>query len=118
MSQQIDSGYKGFIASAAIAAGILVKKVNGKVAVAGLAEEPIGVTTHATFADGDPVAVKLLSASGTLKCVAANAVADGAVVYGRALGKVDDVSSSSAIRVGIALEAASATGDFIEVVPC
>lgn len=117
MSQQVDTNTKAFTAGAAIAKNILVKLASGKLAVAGLAEQPIGVTQHETFADGDVVSVELLSRAGTLKCTAAAAVTQGAVVYGRAAGKVDDVSTSSAVKIGVALEAATAAGDIIEVMP-
>jgi len=118
MSQYVETPTKAFTAGAAIGKHILVKLDTAKLAVAGLAEQAVGVIEDEAFADGDLRAVRLLSAQGTIKCVAAAAVAEAAVVYGRALGKVDDVSTSSAIRVGVALEAATAAGDIIEVLPC
>lgn len=118
MSQYVETPTKAFTAGAAIGKHILVKLSSSKLAVAGLADEPIGALEDEAFADLNIRAVRLLSAQGTMKCVAANAVAEGSVVYGRASGKVDDVSTSSAVRIGVALEAATATDDVIEVLPC
>lgn len=117
MSQHVETRSKSFVAGGEIAQWILVKLSSGKLAVAGLAEEPIGVIEAAAFADGDVRSVTLLSCQGTIKCVAAGPFSQGAVVYGRALGKVDDVATSSAVRIGIALEAATAAGDIVEVLP-
>lgn len=118
MAEYVDTKTRTFQASAAIDQWILVKLSAAEtVAAAGLAEQPIGVTTRETFAANDDVAVALLSGQGTIKCTAANAITVGAVVYGRADGKVDDVSTSSAVQIGVALEAATASGDIIEVLP-
>jgi predicted RecA/RadA family phage recombinase len=59
--------------------------------------------------------VDLLSKAGTILCKAAGAFSAGAVVYGRASGLVDDISTSSAIKIGTALEAATAANDLVEV---
>ena len=118
MSQIVETSTKCFTAGTAIGVGVLVKLSSSKLAVAGLADQPVGVMEEASFADGDLRSVRLLSAKGTIKCKAAAAVSEGAVVYGRADGLVDDDSSSSAIQIGVALEAASAKNDLIEVLPC
>lgn len=120
MSQYVNTPTKGFKSSSgAIGANLLVKIVSGTtVAIAGLAEEPIGVTENAAFATNDPVSVRLLSAQGTIQCKASGTFSIGAVVYGRAAGVVDDISTSSAVRIGIALEAATGANDIIEVLPC
>jgi hypothetical protein len=117
MSQQTEGRTKTFTAGAAIGQWILVKLSSGKLAVAGLGEEFLGVIEEAAFADGDLRSVVLRSSEGTIKCVASGAFSAGAVVYGRAAGKVDDISTTSALRVGIALEAATAANDVIEVLP-
>ena len=117
MSQFVNSPTKGFTAGAAIGKHILVKLSSGKLSVAALAEEPIGTLEDESFADLDIRSVRLLSAQGTIKCVASGAFSNGAVLYCRAAGKVDDISTSSAVRVGIALETATASGDIIEVLP-
>ena len=115
MSQINETGVKGFTAGAAIWQHILVKLSSDKLAVAALGQEFIGTILQQAFADGDIRSVRLKSAAGTMKCIASGAFSSGAVVYGRAAGKVDDISATSAIRVGIALETAAAAGDVIEV---
>jgi hypothetical protein len=117
MSQFIDGSLKSFTAGAAIGKHILVKLSSGKLAVAGSTEEPIGSLENESFADGDERAVRLRSCAGTMLCVAAGAIAEGAVVYCKANGKVDDVVDTDK-RVGIALEAVTAANDLIEVMPC
>lgn len=118
MSQYVNTPTKSFTVGAAIGKHILVKLSSGKAEIAGLADEPIGTLEDESFADGDIRAVRLLSAQGTIKCIADGAFNNGAVVYGQEAGKIDDDSSSSAVRVGIALETATTDGDFIEVLPC
>ena len=116
MSQFVETPTKGFEAGAAIAIHILVKLASGVLQVAAADEEWIGVTEAAAFAAGDRIPVRLRSAQGTMKCTAAGAFAESAVLFGQADGKVDDVAE--AIRVGIALEAAGAAGDIVEVLVC
>ncbi len=58
-------------------------------------------------------AVVLANAAGTVKMVAVAAVSQWATVYGAEGGKIDDVANNNPI--GIALEAATADGDYIEV---
>lgn len=102
-------------AAAATERGILVyPDSNGKAAIAGLAAQPIGVTVDEAFNADEPVTVRPLTL-GTFKVQAAGAITRGAIVYGRASGQVDDVSTSSAVAVGRALEAASGSGSLIEV---
>lgn len=117
MSQYVVTPTKSFTIGAAIGKHILVKLSSGKAEIAALGEESIGTLEDESFADGDIRAVRLLSAEGTIKCVASGSFSNGAVVYGRASGKVDDISLTSAIRVGIAMEDAGATNDIVEVMP-
>lgn len=117
MSQLVNTATKAFTVGAAIGKHVLVKLASGKVEIAGLADEPIGTLEDESFADGDIRSVRLLSAEGTIKCVADDTFNNGAVVYGQEAGKIDDVSTSSAVRVGIALETSTADGDIIEVMP-
>lgn len=113
MSQYVETPCKGYKASAAIAQYLRVKLSSGKVAAAGIAEDWIGTAEQDAFADGDLLSVRLRSAQGTQKMVAAGAVTAGARVYAAASGKIDDTVSTE--LVGIALEAAAADGDVIEV---
>jgi hypothetical protein len=57
--------------------------------------------------------VLVANAMGTCKMVAAGAITQYATVYGAASGQIDDTVNENPI--GIALEAATASGDYIEV---
>jgi hypothetical protein len=59
--------------------------------------------------------VRLKTATGTKKMIAAAAVTAGAYVYGAASGKVSSVANGNI--AGIARDAATADGDVIEVMP-
>lgn len=87
-----------------------------KVVYAGAGEDMIGVTEHSA-ATGELVAVKQAGFGGTLEIYAkiGSAIAVGTTLYGAASGKISDTSSGSA--QGIALQAAAASGDQIEVAP-
>lgn len=116
MSQYVDTNTKAFPASAAIAKHARVVLANtGKVSTAGLAQKEIGTALNAAFADGDIVTVKLRSGSGTHKMIAVEALAIGAELFTEANGKVQDTAEATSFRVGVALEAAAADGDIIEV---
>lgn len=118
MSQAVETATKTFIAGAAIAAHRRVKLSSGKLAVAGLGlvDEPveIGTIEQASFADGDAVSVRLRSATGTCKMVALDAISVGDLVYGTSNGRIRS-SATSGDPLGIALEAATALDDVIEV---
>ena len=116
MSQYTDSGCKSFPVSAAIAQHArVILASDGTVSTAGLAEKGIGTAERAAFASGDVIAIRLLSAAGTHKMIASEALAAGATVYTEASGKVQDTAQATAFQCGIALEAATADGDIIEV---
>jgi hypothetical protein len=112
----IEGNVRTFQVSAALEEHRLVKLSSGKLAYAGQADGAalLGSTTKETFAADEYVGVDLINRSGTRILTAAGAIAAGAVVYTAANGKVDDVATS-ATRVGIALTAAGADGDFLEV---
>ncbi len=114
MAEMVAGAVASYTAGAAIAKHILVKLTSDVLSVAALGEEPIGTLDEASFASGDVRAVRLRG-TGIIKCVASGAFSQGAVVYGRADGKIDDISTTSAIRIGIALKAATASGDIIPV---
>lgn len=118
MSQFNDNGYRAFVCDEAIAQWARVTlDADGRVTTAGLADKGIGVATRETFAAGDPVAVSLNTKPGTIKMIAVEALAAGATVYSEASGKVQDTAQATAFQVGVALEAATADGDIIEVMP-
>jgi hypothetical protein len=115
-----NSGLRTFIAGEALGENIRVKIEGGttmdppEVVAAGAGEQHIGVTQFAV-ADGTPVTVKITATPGTVEVVAADSFSRGAVLYGAASGKVSDTASGSSI--GIAVEAATNTGDIIEMAP-
>jgi predicted RecA/RadA family phage recombinase len=116
MSQCVDGQTKTFVADEAIAINLRVKlDSDGKVTVAGLADKEIGTAVTPAFAAGDRVTVRLRTAAGTHKMIAVEALAVGATLYTEAAGKVQDTAASTAFQVGVALEAAAADGDVIEV---
>lgn len=118
MSQYNGNGLRAFTADAAIGKNERVKlDSDGKITQAGLADRCVGVAQNAAFASGDIVNVQLYSAPGTMKMIAVEALAAGAAVYSEASGKVQDTAAATSYLVGIALEAATADGDVIEVMP-
>jgi hypothetical protein len=113
MSQRVTTPTKSFDTAAAIGQYLRVKHSSaGVIAVAGASEESIGVTTEAKFEAGKPIAILLRTAEGTRKMVASGAISAGAKVFGAAGGKI---SASGSVFEGVALEAATADGDVIEV---
>lgn len=116
MSQMVETPTRTFEASAAIAPNLRVKlDTNGQLAAAGAAERSIGVLERRALAANELVAVRTRNAPGTRKMVAAGAITARNYVYGAASGKVDDIPNGN--LEGIALEAATADGDVIEVLP-
>lgn len=117
MSQFVEGGTKSFTAGAAIAQFLRVKLTASKLAVAGLGLNDetleIGTLEEASFADLDIRTVRLRSAQGTCKMVAAGVIAAGVAVFGAAGGKISTTASGATI--GISCEAAAADGDVIEV---
>ena len=114
MSQNVVTPTKIFEASGALAIHLRVKD-NGSslLALAGTGEEALGTLTQAALAANDKVAVLLASAQGTRKVVAAGAISAGAKLYPAASGQVNDVPLGK--QIGIALEAATAASDVIEM---
>lgn len=100
----------------ALAAYVRVKLTAGLLVVAGAGESAIGVTI-APSAISAPASVRLLNGYGTALMLAGAAITSGNPVYGLASGKIDDAVAATAAgaSIGIALEAATADGDVIEV---
>ena len=84
-----------------------------KWAVATTSTPPAIATALDTVASGGTLAAELFSSGGSLKMIAAEAITVGSRVYQAAAGKVADTVAGA--YMGIALDAASADGDVIEV---
>jgi len=112
MAEQNDTGFRTFYCDAAIAQYLRVKASSTGCAVAGASDISIGSLREASFAAGDYRTVLLRSKAGTHKMVASDAIAKGNPVYAAASGKV---APSGSVYEGIALCAAAANGDVIEV---
>lgn len=108
------TGYRTFQATAVAIEQYVRVTVdsNGLISVAGESDLGVGVTQEAVAASGYGT-VKLFGAPGTFLMQAAAAITRGAQLYGKASGEVDD-SGTYKLRL-VALEAATAQGDVIEV---
>ena len=116
MSQYVDTNTKTFVADEAIAQFLRVKlDSDGRVTIAGLTDRDIGTAETAAYAAGDPITVRLRTASGTAKMVSIEAITVGSLVYTEANGKVQDTAASTAFLLGTALETASGDNSVIEV---
>lgn len=111
MSQYVETPTKGFSCSGALAQYLRVKTPSS-LAAAGADEMELGTLEEASFAALDVRAVRLRTAQGTAKMVAAGAITAGADVYAAASGKI---AATGYVYIGQALEAASANNDVIEV---
>lgn len=114
MSQFNDTGYATVTLSATVPQ---YARVTAAGALAGATDVDIGVTMVAGVS-GDVVAVSLFSKQGTHKAIAASSLTKGALVHTAASGKVNDTKATGAFLRGVAMEAAGADGDIIEIVPC
>ncbi len=114
MSQYVDTNTKAFTAAGTIAqySRVLLGS-GGTITAAVLADQEIGIAMERAVS-GDVIPVKLRSATGTHKAIAAAAITCGAAVYSAAAGKVS-VSATGAYQLGKALEAATANNDVIEI---
>lgn len=106
---------KSFVAGEALSAFYRVK-IAGATRAAWLADAAdYGVgTTIEHAAINKNVAVRLWEHGGSHKCVASGVVAAGQKVYAAAGGKV---AASGTLLIGTALDAATADGSVIEVLP-
>ena len=115
MAESQYSGSKGFVATAALTKGELVKLSSGEVVVATAATDAIiGVTENACEA-GEVVSVRLLNAGGTAKIEAGTGGwTVGQFITSDGNGHGVDTTTAGNLIVGIALKAADA-GDLAEV---
>lgn len=109
-----------FTTGAAVAAKRLVKLSSSEVIHNTVTDtdNPIGISEYPA-ADGDNVLVRLLSEAGSLEMTAAGVISADADVYAGANGKIQSLPSGVGDykKIGIALEAATADGDIIEILP-
>ena len=113
------TGFRTFQATAvAISAFVRVQvDSNGLISVAGATDNWIGWTQEPIPASGYGT-VKLRNAAGTQLATASAAITRGARIYPTAAGKIDDAAGTGVLTGFVALEAATADGDIIEVGPC
>ena len=90
-----------------------VKLSSGVLAAAELEDVELGVLTRRALAN-DYASVRLRTAEGTDCMIAAEAISAGATVYTADAGRVGN-TATGAFQIGVALEAATADGDIIEV---
>jgi hypothetical protein len=115
----VETRRKSFQVSETIDAHLRVKQdaTTGKIEKAGLADNDIGTIDQAAVASTDYCAVNLRSLQGTEYVVAAGAIANNALVYTAANGKVSSTGAATSYLRGRALEKATADGDIIEILP-
>jgi hypothetical protein len=107
------NGKAAFTAGAAIAKGEFVKFSSGKVVKASAATDVcVGVALDSAAAEGDLVPVQLLTSGDTALVKAGGAVAQGGTVT--CVGTT--VATAGTLQYGIALEAATASGQLIECI--
>jgi hypothetical protein len=112
------SGFRTFLAAADLTRGARVRvDSNGSVVLAGVTNGQCIGSVEGDITSGQYISVRLANATGTAEYIASGAIAVGAVVFPAANGKVGSASASANTAVGIALEASSADGDIIEVMP-
>lgn len=123
MAGQKNSGPLTRRAAGTIPAYALVKQdANGDVVVctATATDEAIGAIGELAAVSGDLVVIYPLTSPGTILMRAASAIAINVAVFQVAAGEIDNLATSGAAvmrRVGVAMEAAGAQGDIIEVMP-
>lgn len=111
--------------ASAVAAGtyhLLVRPTSATATdINGANNAPIGTLADlqaAGLGAGETAAISLLGKGGTKLMVANAAVAVGGRVFTAASGKVSPTSAAGLYYVGVALTAAAADGDVIEVADC
>lgn len=118
MSQQQEgpADFKTLIAGGTISRGCMVKvSGTGVILTAAETDQPIGVAQEDAVS-GNPVNVKLWNRGGTVKIKVGAAISVGAAVYSPATATGLGAASGTTVRA-TALEASTASGDFIECLP-
>lgn len=116
MSSMIEGSTRTFTASAALSQWRRVRLNSSlELAYASASDlDALGVLRDPVLAASAPAVVHLFSAEGTVKVVASEAITAGAACYAAANGKV---AATGTVIVGEPLEAATADGDVIEILP-
>lgn len=114
MASYNDTGYATVTLTGTVAQ---FARVTAAGATAGATDQDIGVAMRAGVS-GDVIEVALFSKQGTHKAIAASALTLGAKVYGAASGKINDTQATGSFLRGVAMQAAGADGDIIEIQPC
>lgn len=114
MSKQVEGPVGTFKTGAALGQYLRVKIVTLKLQLAGIADKDVGTMREASFAADEERSVRFANAEGTVQMMAAAAIVEGAEVFTAASGKIS-VSASTSFPIGIAMQAAGADGDIIEV---
>lgn len=97
----VEGSTRSGIAGAAIAVGARVKwNTSNKVVVAGVEQED-GVAITPSFADGDPITVKLCNAPGTVEMILSGTCAAMATLYGTTSGLVCENTSGQLLGKGM-----------------
>lgn len=112
MSQFVETNTRKFTAGGAVAIYLRVK-TPGALATAGATDIELGTMEQESFASGNKVSVRIQSAIGTTKMIAAGAITKGDLVYGAASGKVS--STANVNPIGRALTTVTADDDIVEV---
>lgn len=120
MAVQVQNQYKTFIngSGAVLEQYRLVRLLAGSgtnIGPCGAEDEPLGVTWQDDVADGEEMSVLLLNGVGTVKLSAAGAFAIRDRLYPAAAGQVDDTTTANGKSIGVALAAATAANDIVEV---
>jgi hypothetical protein len=105
---------RGFPNNAALSKGIRVVLSAGYLAAASASQVALGTMEYRALSTNEQGTVRLRTAPGTQLMVASGAITAGNPVYAAASGKV---AASGTVYCGTALEAATADGDLIEVLP-
>ena len=90
----------------------------GAADICGPTDAPLGPCEDSVMAGDRATIHHLGSAKGTMTMVASVAIADGDLVYTAVGGKITNVSAAGLWKVGRAVTAANADGEFIEVAGC
>lgn len=111
MSQFNDTGYGSITLTEAVAKH---QRVVADGTLASATEQHLGFACEAG-AIGDTIAITYANKQGTAKAIAAGAIAVGAKVHTAADGEVNDTQATGAFLCGLAVTAATADQDVIEI---